>query len=220
MSWRSASRRALPARPPAGALLAAEALLLLVALAWIGYLMARPVLVPVRELSTDVLPLRAESLTGVKEQTFVVPTERLSRVDVWVDTVVAPGSWLRVKFELARGVTNRIELASAVVVFDRSRRGWPVQLSFDPELTEPGDPLYLRMESVVNTPLDHVWYWFSARDVFADGEFLDLDQVAVPGQDLVLAMYRASDLPKPLAWFDALIARVVQAGERSGAPPT
>ena len=198
----------------------AEILAILLAFAWIGFLLARPTYISVLSPSQEVEAWRAQSLSGVRGQTFVAPTDGLSRIDLDIDTNVPPGEWVQVRFELARDVLPRTTLASATQIFDRSREGWPIQLTFDPTLTSAGDLLYLRIESVLSSPKAGVFYRYSREDIDPQGEFLDLDQLRIPDQDLLMTVYRASLVPKPFAWGEALIGRAVFAAQRTGlAPP-
>ncbi|MBM4437000.1 MAG: hypothetical protein FJ029_07130 [Actinobacteria bacterium] len=197
------------------AIFAGEALVTLAALGWILLLVARPVTVPVGEISRDIVPHVTQVLSGVKGQTFVA-ADRLSRLDLWVRTIVPEGSYVRVKFELARGVANRQTLASGIVVFDRSRDGWPVHLSFDPSLTRAGEPLYLRLEALLNTPYDALYVEYSRQNVYPFGELLEHDRLDVPGQDLMLFHYAAPRAPKPLAWVEALVRRTLAPAAAAG----
>ena len=122
---------------------------------------------------------------------------------------------MRVKFELARGVNPRTRLASAIAVFDRSRNGWPVRLTFDPGLTAAGDRLYLRLKSILSSPEASVFYTYSRQDIDPQGAFFDLDEPLETNQDLLMSVFRASRMPKPLAWLEALAARADQAARRS-----
>ncbi len=200
-------------------LLAVEAIIIVIALAWLGYLAARPVHIPVLQISGAVQPLRAQVLSGVRGQTFLAPTDRLDRIDITLDTRVQPGSWVRVKFELARGVQQRTTLASAIAVFDRTRTGWPIQLNFKAGVARGTEALYLRLESVLRTPQDGIFYWYINRDIYPMGNFLDLDRLAIPDQDLLFTLYREPAVPKPLAWLEALVGRVVPAAARAGIVP-
>ena len=142
---------------------------------WIAYLVARPVHIPVLQTTGAIEPMYAKVLSGVRGQTFVAPSSRLSRVDLWLNTGISPESWIRVKFELAEGVQPRTTLVSAIAVFDRSRVGWPVQLSFDPTLVQTGDELYLRLESILGSASDRLAYWYSRKNLYPSGDFLDLN---------------------------------------------
>ena len=218
MWWRLARRlRWAPSGSFARATL--EVLAILVSLAWLGVLAAEPVQIPVTELSRKIEPLRTQALSGAKGQTFVVPSEGLTRVDVWLDTQVDPGEWVRVKFELARGVDPRVSLASGVFVFERSGRLWQPQLRFDPALVAEGDRLYLRLESILSAPTSNLFFRYSRRDVYPEGELLDLDRVEVADQDLIFKLYRAPTVPKPFAWADALIGRATAAAAAASGPP-
>ena len=195
--------------------LAGEGLAILFALAWVGVLLIRPVHIPVLTPSQEVESWRARSLVGVRGQTFTAPTDGLSRIDLTIDTEIPPGEWVRIKFELARGVRPRTTLASAIAVFDRSRQNWPVQLTFDPELTTAGDRLYLRLEAILSSPQAAVFYHYSREDIDPYGAFFDLDQPRDTDLDLLMIVFRASRVPKPLAWTEAFVARADQAARRS-----
>ena len=199
--------------------LAGEAIISVIALAWLGYLAARPVHIPVLQISDAVQPLRAQVLSGVRGQTFLAPTDRIDRIDITLDTRVQPGSWVRVKFELASGVQQRSTLASAIVVLDRTRTRWPIQLNFSAGVARRNETLYLRLESVLRTPQDGIFYWYSNRDIYPMGDFLGLDRLEIPGQDLLFTLYREPAVPKPIAWLEALVGRVVPAAERVGIVP-
>lgn len=199
--------------------LAGEGLATLLALAWVGFLLIQPVHIPVLTPSQEVEPLLAESLIGVRGQSFSAPTDGLSRIDLKIDTRIPPGEWVRVKFDLARGVQPRTTLASAIAVFDRSRQGWPVRLTFDPELTAGDARLYLRLESILSSPQAAVFYHYSRRDIDPQGAFLDLDQPRDSGQDLLMTVFRAARVPKPLAWAEAFVARAGLAAQRSALTP-
>ena len=193
---------------------------MLLALAWICFLLTRPVFIPVLSPSQEVEPWRTQSLSGVRGQTFVAPTDGLGRIDVDIDTKVPPGEWVQVRFELARDGMPRATLASATQVFDRSREGWPVQLTFDPTLTAAGDLLYLRLESVLSSPAAGVFYRYSRKDIDPQGTFLELDRLSAPNQDLLMRVFRSTQLPKPLAWGEALIGRAAFAAKQSALAPT
>ena len=191
----------------------------MLALGWIGFLAARPVHIPVLTPPQQIEAGKALSLTGVRGQTFVVPTDGLDRIDLTLDAQVPLGERVRVKFELARGVEPRATLASSIAVFDRSGEGWPVQLTFDPHLTSRGESLYLRLESILSSPRAAVSYHYSRVDIYPHGQFLDLDQLTTTGQDLLIAAFRAPHFPKPLAWGEALIARARLAAQYAALAP-
>lgn len=191
-------------------------MVILLALTWLGFLLSRPVDIPVLTPSQEIDPLLAKSLIGVRGQSFAAPTYGLSRIDLKIDTNVPPGEWVRVKFELARGVNPRTTLASAIAVFDRSRKGWPVRLTFDPNLTAAGDRLYLRLESILSSRGSAVFYHYSRQDIYPQGAFFNLDEPLDTEQDLLMSVFRASRMPKPLAWVEAFVARADQAAQRSG----
>ena len=194
---------------------AVEAAVIVLALAWIAFLISRPVYIRVGEISTSVQALRAEALSGVRGQTFIAPTDRLSRVDFWMDTEVQMNSWISVEVQIAADPKQRDILASGTIVFDRTRVAWPVQAHFSPGLIPAGTKGYLRLMSLTNTPKDHLFYLYSRSDVYPDGEFLDFDRVEVGGQDLLFTLYRSASFPKPLAWGELLLARVAASAERA-----
>ncbi len=199
--------------------LAGEVSVILLALSWIIFLLVHPVHIPVLSPSQEVEPYNAQSLTGVQGQTFVAPTSRLSRIDLELDTRIPPGEWVHVTFELARGVQPRTTLASAIAIFDRSRKGWPVRLYLDPVLTAAGDRLYLRLESVVSSPRAEVFYRYSRQDFYPQGAYLDLDKLRPTDLDLLLTVYRAPRVPKPLAWIEAFTARAGHAAQLAALAP-
>lgn len=199
--------------------LAGEVFAILVALAWISFLLIHPIDIPVLAPSQEVEPFLSKSIVGVRGQTFTAPTDGLRRIDLKVDTEIPPGEWVRVKFELARGVKPRTTLASAIAVFDRSRKDWPVRLTFEPDLTSAGDRLYLRLESILSSPESAIYYPYSRQDIDPQGAFFDLDQPLETEQDLLMTVFRASRMPKPLAWVEALAARADQAAQRSDLTP-
>ena len=198
---------------------AGEALATLLGLTWIGFLLVQPVHIPVLSPSQEVSTLVAQSLTGVQGQTFVAPTGGLSRIDLKLDTQIPPGEWVRVKFELARGVDPRTPMASAIAVFNRSREGWPVRLTFDPNLTSAGDRLYLRLESILSSARAEVYYRISNQNIIPNGAFLDLDRLRTVNLDLLLTVFRAPSAPKPLAWIEAFTARSGQAAQLAALAP-
>ena len=124
-----------------------------------------------------------------------------------------PGEWVHVTFELARGVQPRTTLATASVRFERTRKGWPVRLTVDPHLTAAGDRLYLRFESVLSSPRARISYRYSRQNIDPHGAFLNLDQPRTTELDLLMTVYRAPSVPKPLAWIEAYAARAGQAGQ-------
>ena len=220
--WSSpTSSRFVPERLSRGqaAQLASEALATLLGLTWIGFFLLQQVHIPVLSPSQEVEALLTQSLTGVQGQTFVAPIGGLSRIDLELDTRIPPDEWVRVKFELARGVKPRTTLASAIAVFDRSREGWPVRLTFDPDLTSAGDRLYLRLESILSSPRAEVYYRYSRQDIDPHGALLDLDQLHPNDRDLLLTLFRAPHVPKPLAWIEAFTARADQAAHLAGLVP-
>ena len=64
-----------------------------------------------------------------------------------------------------------------------------------------------------------VSYHYSRIDIYPHGQFLDLDQLTAPGQDLLIAAFRAPHFPKPLAWGEALIARARRAAQYAALAP-
>ncbi len=196
-----------------------EILAVLVALGWIGFLVIHPVDIPVYMPSQEVEPHPAESIVGVRGQTFTAPTSGLRRIDLKVDTHIPQGEWVRVEFELARGVAPRKTLASAIAVFDRTRDSWPVRLTFDSNLTTAGDRLYLRLESILSSPRAAIFYHYSRQNIDPQGAFFDLDEPLETEQDLLMSVFRAQQMPKPLAWAEAFIARANRAAQRSDLVP-
>ncbi|MCY3801158.1 MAG: hypothetical protein OXG46_06240 [Chloroflexi bacterium] len=195
--------------------LAGETVVIALALIWIGFLASRPVHISVLVPPEEIEPRAAQALSGVRGQTFIAPSDRLSRIDLELDTHIPPGEWVRVKFELAQGVAPRNTLASAIAVFDRSRDGWPVQLSFDPRLTSSGEDLYLRLESILSSPRAELYYRYDRDGYYPQGDFLDLDRPTTLGQDLIVTVFHAPSLPKPLAWIEAIADRADQAAARA-----
>ena len=185
-----------------------EGICAILAAGWIAYLIARPVYVATGEFGVDVTTHNTEALSGAKGQTFLTTSDRLGRIDVWLDTQVVTGSSIFVRFELVRGGPEGEVLASASATFDRSRDGWPVQLRFDPDLTRAGEALYLRMVSDLGQPVNHLFFRYTRVDVYPAGELLDSDRIEAAGQDLVFHQFRVPTLPKPLAWGEALLERM------------
>ena len=181
--------------------------------------MIHPVDIPVYMPSQEVEPHPAESIVGVRGQTFTAPTSGLRRIDLKVDTHIPQGEWVRVEFELARGVAPRKTLASAIAVFDRTRDSWPVRLTFDSNLTTAGDRLYLRLESILSSPRAAIFYHYSRQNIDPQGAFFDLDEPLETEQDLLISVFRAQQMPKPLAWAEAFIARANLAAHRSALIP-
>ena len=162
-----------------------------------------------------------QSLTGVKGQTFVAPTDEISRIDVWVTKVIAERSDnVRLRFDLKRGVASAEAIVTGGLTFNESVSDQQVRVVFHPALVAAGDHLYLRIASVLSSPHAQISYGYYRQDLYPDGELLDLDQVAVRGQDLRFKLYRKPVLPKPLAWVEAAIAPAMSAAEQSaGGPP-
>lgn len=192
---------------------------MLLALIWVGFLAVRPVHIPVLIPSAEVVAHRAQSLSGVQGQTFIAPTGGLSRIDLDVSTHIPPGEWVHLRFELARGVLPRTTLAMGTVVFDRSRLSWPVSLTVAPDLTAKGDRLYLRIESILSSGRAVVAYYYSRQDIDPHGAFLNRDQPRATNLDLLMTVYRAPSVPKPLAWIEALTARAGQAAQLAALAP-
>ena len=196
---------------------AIELMIAVVSVGWIVYLVLRPVYIPVQLASRELTRFPTESLSGLKVQTFVAEASRLNRIDLWVDTSVQPGGYVDVIFQIARRTNGGRVLASAAVRFDRSRKGWPVQLRFSPNLSSRGESLNLRLVSVLSTPLDHVYYLYSRSDYYPRGELLESDELRASGQDLIFEQFRAPLHSKPLAWAELVMARVSEAATKSGA---
>ena len=193
----------------------------LLSLSWMAVMAMQPVHIPAFEFDRGYTVLEQESLTGVKGQTFVAPADHISRIDLWVSTVVdKPGDFVHMRFDLKRSAASEEAIVTGGHTFEESVSNWQVRLVFDPTLLAAGDRLYLRAESVLSSPYAHVSYGYYGQDVYPDGELLDLDQVAVSGQDLRFTLYRKPALPKPLAWAEAAIAPAITAAEQSaGGPP-
>ena len=120
---------------------------------------------------------------------------------------------------LERSVASRDEIASGVVVFNRSGSEWVARLLFDSDHFSSGDQLYLRLESILASPQSNLYYAYFGRDLYPNGELLELDRLEVPDQDLRFKLYRQPSLPKPLAWAEAAIAPAVAAAEKASGPP-
>ena len=192
----------------------------LVSLSWMAVMAFQPVHILAFEIDRGYTVLQQESLTGVKGQTFISPSENLSRIDLWLDTQIDSGDSIKVQFELNRSVEFEEPIVAGSATFERSVSDWQVRLLFDPTLVAEGDRLYLRLRSILSSPLAHLYYGYYRQDLYPDGELLDLDQVAVTGQDLRFKLYREPGLPKPLAWAEAAIAPAIAAAEQSaGGPP-
>ena len=180
----------------------------------------QPVHVPVFEMSTELSSRYTQVLTGVKGQTFVAPSDNLSRIDVWFRTEVEPGEGVSIVFTLHRGVGPGNAIASQTILVRESRDDLRARVSFDPALISKGDRLYLRLTAVVSSPRTHLFFAYIREDVYPDGELRELDRIDVVGQDLRFKLYRDPHLPKPLAWAEAPIARAIEAaGESAGPPP-
>jgi len=185
---------------------------------WIVTLVAQPVHIPILQFSREYSTLHTKALSGVKGQTFVAPSSRLSRIDVWANTDLGDGEYARVKFEIIRDTESQESLFSGVVVFDRSGDHWQARLVFPPDQISKGDRLYIRLESVLSSPRANLYFEYFPRDLYADGNLLELDRLEVAGQDLRLVLYRSPTLPKPLAWAEAAIAPAVAAARESAGP--
>jgi len=179
----------------------------------------QPVHIPVFEISREFAPHRTQVLSGVKGQTFIPPTDDLSRIDVWLHTKVSPGESVRLKFELHENVDRQTTLASGIAVFDRSGSGWQARLLFDPSLTLRESALYLRLEAILSNSTTHLHLDYYREDLYPHGDLLDLDQIEVPGQDLRFKLYRSPKFPKPLAWMEAAIAPTLDAAVKATGPP-
>jgi len=195
-------------------------LIVIVSLAsiWIIILVGQPVHVPALQFSREHSTLHTKALSGVKGQTFVAPSNRLSRIDVWAKTDIEDGEYARVKFEFIRDTEPQESLFSGVVVFDRSGDHWQARLVFPPDRISKGDKLYLRLKSLLSSPGASLYFEYFPRDLYADGNLLELDRLEVAGQDLRLVLYRSPTLPKPLAWAEAAIAPAVAAARESAGP--
>ena len=191
----------------------------LAALVWISVLAVQPVHVPIQDFSKGHIPHHTQALTGVKGQTIAVPSNLLSRIDIWMRTRVNPGETTQVTFQLKHGIDRKGTIASGIVVFSRTDRAWHVRLTFDPSLVSQGDTVYLRMESILPSPNASLDYAYVPGDLYAPGELLDLDRLEVPGQDLRFKLYREPRLPKPLAWLEAAVAPAVAAAQKAHGPP-
>ena len=191
----------------------------IVAFAWILLLASRPVHIPVFEISREFAPHRTQVLSGVKGQTFVTPTDALSRIDVWLHTNVSPGEFVRIKFELQESVDRQTTLASGIAVIDQSGSDWQARLLFDPALTSRESELYLRLEAILSNPTTHLHFDYYRVDLYPHGDLLDLDRIEVPGQDLRFKLYRSPTFPKPLAWVEAAMAPALDAAVKATGPP-
>lgn len=193
-------------------------MILIMASIWIATLVAQPVYIPILQFSREYSTLHTKALSGVKGQTFVAPSSRLSRIDVWAKTDLGDGEYARIKFEIIRYTEPRESLFSGVVVFDRSGDHWQARLVFPPDQISKGDRLYIRIESILSSPRANLYFEYFPRDLYADGNLLELDRLEVAGQDLRLVLYRSPTLPKPLAWVEAAIAPAVAAARESAGP--
>ena len=193
----------------------------LVSLSWMAVMALQPVHIPAFEVDRGYTVLEQESLTGVKGQTFVAPADQISRIDLWVSTVVdKPGDFVHMRFDLKRSAASEEAIVTGGHTFEESVSNYQVRLVFDPTLIAVGDQLYLRIATDVGSPFAHIYFAYYRQDVYPDGELLDLDQVAVTGQDLRFKLFRKPAFPKPLAWADIAIAWAIAAAEHSaGGPP-
>ena len=189
------------------------------AAAWLAVLVVQPVHVPIAEFSREYSAQYTRALSGVKGQTLVSPSDNLSRIGVWVRTRVDPGEYVRVKFELRRGMHPETSHALGIAVFDRSGSEWQARLVFDPGLVSEGDELYLRLESILSTPKQELHYAYFDADLYPRGALHELDRVEVQGQDLRFKLYRDPRLPKPLAWAEAVVAPALAASAIADGPP-
>ena len=184
---------------------------------WIIFLATQPVHVPVLEISREFSPLRTQVLSGVKGQTFVAPTDSISRVDIWLHTKVDPGEFVRVKFELLTEPGNGKSLASHIAVFKQSG-SWQVRLLFHPNLARENDKLYLRLESILSASTSHLYLDYFRENLYPHGDLLDLDTLGVEGQDLRFIVYRSPTLPRPLAWAETVMHNTVHAASDAKGP--
>lgn len=191
----------------------------LFATTWLALLAAQPVHIPVFEFSREYTASYTRSLSGIKGQTIISQNDEISRIDIWARTHIPPGEYIRVNFQLRRSLRNDDEIASGIVVFDRSRRIWQVRLLLDPEIVAKGDFLYVRLESILSSPRTDLYFEYFGRDLYPDGALLELDRVEVPGQDLKFKLYRSPSFPKPLAWAEAAIVPALAAAKKASGPP-
>ena len=191
----------------------------ILALVWILVLSVQPVHVPIQNFSKGRIPHYTQALSGVKGQTIEVPSDFLSRIDIWMRTRVDPGETTQVTFQLNHGVDRDKTLATGIVEFNRTARAWHARLTFDPRLVSQGDTIYLRMESILGSPNASLHYAYVRGNLYAPGEMLDLDRVEVPDLDLRFKLYREPQLPKPLAWLEAAIAPAIAAAQKAKGPP-
>jgi len=173
----------------------------------IAYFALRTVFVPVVQFSPELLLLQTQSLTGVKGQTMLSPSRGLARIDFQLATEVEPGGWVRVKFELKLDPASPDAYGSGIVVFRESREDWKVSLRFPPDLVPPGEKFYVRAEAILSGPQDRLYYWYARTDEYPHGNHHDLDE-EISGQDLFFTQYRVTDSPRPIAWLEAVWARL------------
>ncbi len=190
-----------------------------VALAWLVILGVQPVHVPLGDFSKGRIPAFTQALSGVKGQTLTVPSDRLSRIDIWMRTQIPEGEHIQVTFSLIAGIDRKDVLASGIVIFDRARTPWQARVVFDPDHVSRGDRLYLRMESVLSSPEASIHYAFVSGDLYPSGELHDDDLVTFPDQDLRFELYLEPRLPKPFAWLEAVLGPTAAASARANGPP-
>lgn len=190
-----------------------------VALAWLVILGVQPVHVPLGDFSKGRIPLFTQALSGVKGQTLIVPSPRLSRIDIWMRTQIPAGEHIQVTFSLIDGIDKQDVLASDIVVFDRGRSPWQARVVFDPDHVSRGDRIYMRMESVLSSPEASIHYAFVSGDLYPSGELHDDDLVTFPDQDLRFELYLEPRLPKPFAWLEAVLSPTAAASARANGPP-
>ncbi len=190
------------------------------AIAWLVILGVQPVHVPLRDFSKGHIPAFTQALSGVKGQTLIVPSDRLSRVDIWMRTRIQPDEHIQVTFDLIDIVDQKDVLASGIVVFNRSGDLWQVRVVFDPELVSKGNRIYLRMSSVLSSPEASLHYAFVRGDLYVPGQLRDADRVDFPDQDLRFRLYLEPMLPKPFAWLETVLGPTATAAVKAKGPPT
>ena len=189
------------------------------AVTWLIILSLQPVHIPHGDFSKWHLPQFSQALSGVKGQVVTVPSDRLSRIDIWMRTLVPTGEMIQVKYDLIEGLDHQNVVASGLVTFNRSGREWQSRVVFSPHLLSKGELIYLRMESVLSSPRASIHYAFLGRDLYPHGAMLDLDRVEVPDQDMRFRLYTEPVLPKPFAWLEAVLAPTVAAADKASGPP-
>ncbi len=183
-----------------------------VSMAVIAYFGLRPVYLPVVEFSREIIPLQTQTLTGVKGQTMLNPVDGLARIDLTLTTDVATGGWIRVKFELKPEPGASVTYASGIVVFGESREDWKVSLLFHPDVVPAGKRFYLRAEAILSSPRDRLFFRYIQSDEYPFGNHYDLD-TEIPGQDLFFKQFRVTSTPRPIAWVEAIWARLATAAQ-------